>query len=93
MSHRPQDGLDRSRMTGQGDERQNIVGEDVVEKEFEPRFLRRIGLSHVGRPERVGFGETVLDMVGGVGATDVGFAAATVTRVDADAFAKKLGVT
>lgn len=78
-------------MTGQGDEGAAIVREDVVEKTFEPCFLSRIALALVGRPERVGFGEAGLELVAGIGTVNVGFAAATITRMDADGFAKQLG--
>ena len=68
------------------------MGEEVVEKEFEPRFLRRFGLAHVGRPERVGFGKTGLEHVAWIGDLNEGLAAATVRRVNADEPAEKLGV-
>lgn len=77
-------------MAGQGDEGGVIVGEEVVEQAFEPRLLGRVGLALVGGPERIGFGEAGLEDVGGVGGVDVGFAAATVARVDADPLAEQL---
>lgn len=67
-----------------------VVREDVVEKALESRFLGRIALALVGRPERVGLGESGLEQVAGVGAVDVRFAAATVACMDADGFAEKL---
>lgn len=91
MPHRSQDGGDRSGMTGQGDERAAIVREEVVEKAFEPCFLSRIGLALVGRPERVGFGEARLELVAGIGTVNVGFAAATITSMDANGLAEQLG--
>lgn len=91
MPHRSQDGRDRSRMTGQGQVRAAIVGEEIVEKAFEPCLLRRIRLALVGRPERIVFGESRLEHVAGVRAVDVGFAAATVACMNANAFAEKLG--
>lgn len=84
MPHRSQDGRDRSRMAGQRDEGVTIVREQVVEQAFEPCFLRRIRLALVGRPERVGFGEIGLEHVARVSAVNVGFAAATVARMDAN---------
>lgn len=93
MPHRSQDGRDRSRMAGERHERATIVREDVVEQPFEPGFLRRIGLAHVGRPERVNFGETGLDHEAGVSAVNVRFAAAAVARMDANCFAEELKQT
>lgn len=78
-------------MASQGDVRAvAIVGEEVVKKAFEPSCLRRISLAHVGRPERVVFGKIRFEQVAGVGAVDVGFAAAPVACVNANAFSKEL---
>lgn len=77
-------------MAGQREIGAAVVGEEVVEEACEPGFLRRIGFALVGRPERVGLGKVGLERVGGIGAVDVGFAAATVARMDANAFAEKL---
>lgn len=78
-------------MTGQGEVRATIVREEIVEKAFEPCLLRRISLALVGRPERVVFRETRFEHVAGVSAVNVGFAAATVACMNANAFAEQLG--
>ena len=90
MTQNPQDGGDRSRVTGEGDVSAVIMSKDIVKETLESGILGRIGFAHIRRPKRIVFGEIGLDDIGGVGGVDVGFATTTVTCVDADCFTKKL---
>ena len=77
-------------MAGKGNISAVVVAKDVVEQQLEAGFLGGVGFAHVGFPERVGFWETRLEGVGGIGGVDVGFGRAAVARVDADGFAEEL---
>lgn len=68
-----------------------VVAKHVIEQSLEARLLGCVGFAQVGLPEGVGFGESGLKGVGGVGGVDVGFGGAPIAGVDADGFAEELG--
>lgn len=83
-------GLDGSGVAGEGDEGVLVMGEYVVQEDFEACFLRRVGFAHVGGPEGVELGKSGLKGVCWEGLVDVGFAAASIAGVDSYSFAEEL---
>lgn len=90
MTKHPQNRASFTRMCGDGNDLSRVGREDAVERDLGAIVLRRGRLGRDAVPVLVVFGKGGLDVVSGEEVVDVGFVAAVVAGVGADALAEEL---